>query len=68
MYMDRILADAAPALGLLAVAHHWFALQKASERRHASVVSTRDHLTRIGERQGSRIGRNRGERLDGANR
>ncbi len=50
MYMDRILTDASPAMGFLTAASSWFALQKESEQRHASILSTGRRLTSIGER------------------
>lgn len=51
MYMDRILAETSPSVGLLSAANDWFTLQKASEQRHASILSTGRRLTSIGERR-----------------
>ncbi|MEM1247163.1 MAG: hypothetical protein AAGA81_06840 [Acidobacteriota bacterium] len=51
MYMDRILAETSPSVGLLTAANDWFALQKASEQRHASILSTGRRLTSIGDRR-----------------
>lgn len=55
MYMDRILAETSPATGLLTAANDWFALQKASEQRHASILSTGRRLTSIGDRREPRL-------------